>query len=639
MPLFVLLGIFLFGLVSPICNATTIPPVTTATLSGTAGQNGWYRSTINVTITSTDDQSGIAQLVYWIDSNPPTILNYNNQSANQFSNYSYEIKKSGNLENWYAGQSGLVVYYQSSVSSYHLNKSAAIAFGNIDPNIFFHWHNEPHSINLTTGSSIAIAAWTRTIVLPGDKSYFEVWGQDAFGNNDRLLVKSSEVVGFHWNWEQAIANLTIPSDVNYIYVKVGSNATPAAIVYWDYIQNSVTGLLSQSTSFNHTTEGVNVLRYYGKDFNQNIETTKSTNLKIDTIVPNPWQNFVATRASCQHCYDTVVENRDVTSGVDVSSAEYRFYTEHLEQYWSNWFPVTSVQLATNNQPVSDGETAFVKLITPEITFGDSAHPPFRMQYRITDMAGNTSTSPAYDITSPWVVLDNGSMYIDGDVVLPISPIGIANINADAAAFGSITSLTSSTNWISQNYSHDSHRLSQMAEFIDEYEKIKANANILTGELPSVNGIYRVESSYTLNSTTLKSTYLDANISAIFIIQGDLYIEQSFDIVDGNCSVFLVEGDILVNKQVEEIHGFFMAEGNFDSDTSGDSRKSLVVYGTMIALEGYILPRDLQDTGNENNTNTPAEKFIWQPKYLLNQTIAQYLENVEIKYQWNEIEHP
>jgi len=639
MPLLVLLTILLISLVSPLCNATTVPPITTATLSGTAGQNDWYRSTINVTLTTTDNQSGVAQMVYWIDSNPPTVINYSNQSPNQFLNNSFETKHGGDLENWYEGQSGLVIYYQSSVSSYHLNKSAAIAFGNIDPNIFFNWHNEPHAINFTAGSTISISAWTRTIVLPGDKSYFEVWGQNAAGNNDRLLVKSSEVVGFHWDWEQAIANFTVPSDVTYIYVKVGSNATPAAIVYWDYVQNSVTGLLSQSTPFNYSTEGVHVLRYYAKDFNQNIESTKSTNLKIDTIVPNPWQNFLATGAGCQHCYNTQVEIKDVTSGVNVSSAQYRFYTEHQEQYWSNWLPVTSVRLVSNNQFASYGETAFVKLNTPEISFGDSAHPPFRMQYRITDMAGNTSTSPAYDITSPWVVIDNGSMYIDGDVVLPTSPIGIPNINADAAAYGLITSLTSSTNWISQNYIHSNHRYSVISEFIPEYDSIKSNATLLTGQLPSINGTYRIASSYTLNATTLKSSYLDANISAIFIIEGDLYVEQSFDVVAGNCSVFLVEGNIFVNKQVEKMYGFYMTEGNFDSDTSGDSRKPLVVYGTMIALEGYILPRDLQDSGSINNTNTPAEKFIWQPKYLLNPTIAQYLENSVIKYQWHEIDHP
>jgi FtsP/CotA-like multicopper oxidase with cupredoxin domain len=44
-----------------------VPPVTTALLSGTAGANGWYLSTVTVTLSATDNMSGVAATYYTID--------------------------------------------------------------------------------------------------------------------------------------------------------------------------------------------------------------------------------------------------------------------------------------------------------------------------------------------------------------------------------------------------------------------------------------------------------------------------------------------------------------------------------------------------------------------------------------------
>lgn len=45
----------------------TAPPVTTATLSGTTGANGWYTSPVSVALAATDDLSGVASTSYSLD--------------------------------------------------------------------------------------------------------------------------------------------------------------------------------------------------------------------------------------------------------------------------------------------------------------------------------------------------------------------------------------------------------------------------------------------------------------------------------------------------------------------------------------------------------------------------------------------
>ena len=48
-------------------SSDTTPPSTTASLSGTSGQNGWYVGSVTVTLTATDS-SGISSRHYRIDS-------------------------------------------------------------------------------------------------------------------------------------------------------------------------------------------------------------------------------------------------------------------------------------------------------------------------------------------------------------------------------------------------------------------------------------------------------------------------------------------------------------------------------------------------------------------------------------------
>src|SRR5712692_3219186 len=81
-------------------------PTTTASRSGTSGSNGWYRSSVKVTLTATDSLSGVAKTFYRVDggswnvySSPVTV---SGQSSHSFDDNSTD--RAGNVEAMHTSQ-------------------------------------------------------------------------------------------------------------------------------------------------------------------------------------------------------------------------------------------------------------------------------------------------------------------------------------------------------------------------------------------------------------------------------------------------------------------------------------------------------------------------------------------------------
>lgn len=635
----IVLSLISIGLHASTVFAGTTPPSSSHVFSGTAGLAGWYRSSIDVTITTEDNESGPDTTTYWIDSDAPTVVDHliGGGVIDQFENNSFEKGSFLDITDWYKGVAGWALYYRSSVSPYDKNRDAAIAWIDMSGD-YFYWHNEPEAVAIATDTHVRATGWVRKVMGGDDDAYFEVWGQDSSGNNDTLLATSNKVSGFSWSWQQVSATFTVPAGTNYVYIKVGGEASPAAIVYWDLVELTDAGSNVAELSFNHAEEGVHTLHYFSTDNNGNVEGELTADLKIDTVVPSPWQSFVGTRLSCAHCYDGAVTIQDSTSGIDVSSAEYRFYTEFDGQYWSSWLTADSVNVVSTGLSATDGETSPVKIHTPETDFGNNAPFPWRFQFRVTDMAGNVSTSPIYEISSPWIRAYGGSIYIAGEISLSAPTDGGFNANADVFSGDLATSITTSTNWIDSNYEHASKDQTSISSLIPLYEIIKTRASALPGgDIPKVDGIYLQPSDYTISSSTLPSGYGSAQFSAVVIIEGDLHITGEYTVDPLNNTVFLVEGNLYVDKNVEDIAGFFIVEGTFVSDVDGDSKKQLHVDGSVVAFEGYEFSRDLGTTGPINNTTDPADLFTWRPTFVMDETLAGYLTDAETVYIWQETE--
>ncbi|MHA1939589.1 MAG: OmpL47-type beta-barrel domain-containing protein, partial [Candidatus Thorarchaeota archaeon] len=76
------------------------PPVTTIQFTGVEGEYGWYHSDIEVTLTATDDASGVASTVYslngstWIPYSGPFVLS----NPGEVTVYYYSTDNAGNVE-------------------------------------------------------------------------------------------------------------------------------------------------------------------------------------------------------------------------------------------------------------------------------------------------------------------------------------------------------------------------------------------------------------------------------------------------------------------------------------------------------------------------------------------------------------
>lgn len=110
-----------------------------------------------------------------------------------------------------------------------------------------------------------------------------------------------------------------------------------------------------------------------------------------------------------------------------------------------------------------------------------------------------------------------------------------------------------------------------------------------------------------------------NGSNVFFVDGNLTIDGNLTLAAADVSVFIVKGNINVKTAVTRIDGIYITGGTFtDTDaTGGISGAQLVVNGAVYA-NSVSLARELGGASCPpfcNNAADPAERFIFDPKYL------------------------
>jgi hypothetical protein len=260
----------------------------------------------------------------------------------------------------------------------------------------------------------------------------------------------------------------------------------------------------------------------------------------------------------------------------------------------------------------------------------------QVQFRIDDMAATVGISPIYALFGPWIQTTGaGDIYSGGDIQISgLAPSGQFGADGIVATEGAISNLTSSSQWYVYPYAIPQAPIYGIQTYVPQFEQLKDKAQSLAGgRLPSTNGIYLFTGKYTIDSNTLTAAFQAATYNAVVIINGDLAINQAYAINAATGLVFLVTGNVTYSDSVNASAGVIIAGGSI---STGGGSKQLTHKGSLIGLAGLSLGRDLGRKGNPNNTTTPAEKIIFQPQYLTNQSLARLLNGGSATdFRWQE----
>lgn len=141
---FLCLVFICLGLLPALAQAAdTTPPVTNVSVTGTAGDNGWYRygSAVTVTLTATDDDSGVAHTYYRI--NGSQLVTYNGSFTLGEGSHTllfYSVDNSGNTESITNGRNNISVKVDTVSPTMNLTIKGSLSGG---------YYNGTATVNLT----------------------------------------------------------------------------------------------------------------------------------------------------------------------------------------------------------------------------------------------------------------------------------------------------------------------------------------------------------------------------------------------------------------------------------------------------------------------------------------------------------
>jgi hypothetical protein len=175
-------------------------------------------------------------------------------------------------------------------------------------------------------------------------------------------------------------------------------STDGGSTWSDWISASVSGsdgstnvetITAVAVPFDQDSGDQNQIQFEINDVLGNTGTSGTYTIQIDTDAPGSWAGISPSGWYTTNQAPTVtISVQDMTSGLDVSEAEYSFSTDG-GRTWSGWTPAG----VTGN----DGTTAAETMTAKNVPFNMDSGSLDQIMFRIVDMAGLTGTSPAYTI--------------------------------------------------------------------------------------------------------------------------------------------------------------------------------------------------------------------------------------------------
>ncbi|MEK7610783.1 MAG: hypothetical protein AAB486_00225 [Patescibacteria group bacterium] len=568
------------------------------------GQNGWYRTPINVTLTATDLEAGIASINWRIDN-----AVWENQSfptaTNLAPNASFENGFGGTLTGWqFSGTNGAIGGQDLSTAKY----GAASAKISAVTNGWSAWNNAANYSVVTPLANMTASVWIKTSNVSGLGAGFKVYSLSPTGPT--LLGLSSSITGTSGWTFISLQFIVNPANAYGVYLELGLSGT--GIVWFDGVNLSTSPTPTQA-AFTFSQNGSHNLEYYA--INQQGVSESPHNfqsLKIDTVSPYNWRGFETTRAGNEHTLISQITVDDVASGLDTWNTRFQ-YSVDGGQHWgyyatfvscSSWSWVENGWFPTINNPSFVQGRQTLTLYTPPVSYCNSNWSVCKIvRFRVQDLAGNESTKDIC-INGAWSKVLGGDVYSGTGISMGAAGTEDNTDGLIITPSSTVSNFSSSRHWLISSYG----QTLVAPDFAGLYSKYSSAATITV--LPKVNGYFQTRADFTIGQNTIPAGLSSANFGAVVFVNGDLIINGNYTLAPLGGIIFVVAGDVLVDKNVTELAGYFLTDGLFDTAYNGGGNADPLTIRGGVSAGTITLSRSLR-----NNTD-PAETFLFEPKYYL-----------------------
>ncbi|MFC1756038.1 hypothetical protein ACFLZK_01480 [Patescibacteria group bacterium] len=606
--------------------ADTTAPVTTKIQTPAApdGNNGWYVTPVQFDLTATDLESGVKEINYRVDGGTWQTQTFAD-SLNLAPNPSFETPAgtSSGVADWEA-----TVFDGSGSYIYDIGDNAP-GFASASERITATggaWHginNQTSFSAATPFGNMTSSAWLKTNNVTGN-AYFKMYSvsQDGSGSISYVYLGDSTKITGTNDWTYVKLDFIV-NDIDSIGVYMDLGIENSGVAWADAVTISES-LTSANTSFTVSTDSTgHTIEYYSVDVADNTETygcpaSNCTTFKLDQTPPGNWMNSGAVRGlgGADHEVYVFTDVSDTTSGLSTNSDIYQYtvdsqatfgYYENLIFCNTPWHEDEWRSLLTG--PVADGETTST-LTTPKTDFCNSNWKICKdVRFYAEDMAGNSVTKD-FCINGPWIKVRGEGVFRGNQNIDMIAESDEHNTDSVIEIGGqSINFFTSSRNWsVKETPAPEALSFSTLLSMADSYTTI-------SGSLVTTSGVYFINGDYEINNANTPNNYNSEVFNQIVFIDGDLLVANNISIDDESTALFIVSGDVNVEKKVDVLGIAVITDQEFYSAydiAEGESTKTLE-YNGVYAADRFYFQRTLQGTNNEKN---PSSYITFEPKYIM-----------------------
>lgn len=589
---FIALNVFFTFLIQhPVYAVDTTPPFSTLTVDPTVpnGENNWYVTFPDVTITSSDDDTGVDTL-YWKINEGSWQSSSFSSGLNLLNNPSFEY---GYITDWDFQGPLFSVGFKSSFTKHSGNYSGVlISLSSQDTN----WINTDY-IQAIPGKTYDYSFYVMSYTSWLDNGFYEIILDD---NGTQSILRQTYNIDLKYNYKLISGTFDIPSNVSanaQIFIKVGLDGIGHISV--DDASISVAGD-NPEVSFTVTTEGRNDIYYYAEDAAGNTEAQKQATLYVDATSPS-FSNFQTFNEEGLQKFASSIDVSDGTSGL-VSQSYYNYAVDGVTDGYYEDYAACSGNFIVDgyldlSSTFSDGDNSGTGS-TAQIDYCDTNWISCKgVNFYIKDLAGNIGEHRIC-VNGPYIVTDLGNIF--GRTGIYSMGIGTEDsVYGIATSASTISDVSSSSGYEIASYANVSYLNNVYTQYL---EKIQAFGSSVSS-IDNSAGTYILPGDFSINSPLV---YADS--VQIVLVPGDLAINA--DITSSNSSVFyIVSGDVTIANTVTQVDVNIVSSSEIYTAEDTNISSKLSMSGSLLGMILNFNRNTDRTLGSSESVSNDIYKFF------------------------------